>query len=60
MCALMFEGVHSRFFIATTHFRLGMNGRLGNGLIFVFMEGEMGLSFVLVFDTMNNYVVFRE
>lgn len=56
----MFEGVHSRFFIATTHFRLGMKRRLGNGVIFVFMEGEMGLSFVLLLDTMNNYVVFGE
>lgn len=48
---------HVRFFVATTHFRLGMR-RLGIGMMVVFMEGAMGLSFVLLLDTMNNYVVF--
>ena len=49
---------HVRFFVATTHVRLGMR-RLGIGMIVVFMEGEMGLSFVLLLDTRNNYVVFN-
>lgn len=43
---------HVRFFVATTHFRLGMR-RLGIEMMVVFMEGEMGLSFVLLLDTMN-------